>query len=593
MKNASGRTKAMKSFLLLLGCCLISVALGYSLASNTLNSYAGMASTSVLCVAIASLISYITKTEARARRREVWSIHDAMVDPLVCSAILRNEMPPWLTFPSVERSDWLAALIGSLWTNISRTTEQTLTAALTPVLTEYRPPFLTKLYPKRMSLGTQPFNIMGVQTHTHTDKHTLLDLHIQWNGNPDLRICAGVGPVEVVAVLSNFQLKGTLRVVLGPHCDAYPCFAAVSLSFVGKPTVDFKLAAAKVPFDAIPGLSQWLDSFVRDTLVWLMVYPKRKVIPILDAASGVQLTAAEPTGRLTVTITSCTDLPKKGFFSTTSPYVTATVTSSPKVVKRTKTQSKTREPIWRDEKFSFLVYNVPNERLILTVFHDSHENAVGSKMNVMKDKALASVELFVNTLMSTAYKKMSQPLTTAGTGRNGGLAAGGINFTVHFKPFVADESDALEPTNPNGAAVSRNILDSAVPVGGLLIVTLDRCNDLKKADLLGASDPYVVFTLGGSRARSETVMKNLNPTYDDAQFELEFEDAAHDTLKVQVYDYDRFKGFAKGDDEIGNCRIPLAEVARANKRLKSTWPLSPQGTISLELKLLTHGKATA
>ena len=62
----------------------------------------------------------------------------------------------------------------------------------------------------------------------------------------------------------------------------WPCFGAISISFVGKPDIDFSLKAAKMDIMSIPGVGSWLENFIKDTLVWLMVWPTVMHIPILE-----------------------------------------------------------------------------------------------------------------------------------------------------------------------------------------------------------------------------------------------------------------------------------------------------------------------
>lgn len=67
----------------------------------------------------------------------------------------------------------------------------------------------------------------------------------------------------------------------------WPCFGAISISFVGKPEIDFTLKAAKLDIMSIPGLGAWLENFIKDTLVWLMVWPTVMHIPILEGEQCV------------------------------------------------------------------------------------------------------------------------------------------------------------------------------------------------------------------------------------------------------------------------------------------------------------------
>ena len=53
-------------------------------------------------------------------------------------------------------------------------------------------------------------------------------------------------------------------------------------------------------------------------------------------------------------------------------------------------------------------------------------------------------------------------------------------------------------------------------MAGLLMVHLESATNLPARDVWGTSDPYVEFTIGGSSYRSKTIMRELNPTWDEA-----------------------------------------------------------------------------
>ena len=71
----------------------------------------------------------------------------------------------------------------------------------------------------------------------------------------------------------------------------------------------------------------------------------------------------------------------------------------------------------------------------------------------------------------------------------------------------------------------------------------------------GTSDPYVKFKVAGKTCyRSRTVMKNLNPRWDE-KFTLMLDDLGK-TIDVRVYDYDR----GLRDDSMGAATIQPSEL---------------------------------
>jgi len=71
----------------------------------------------------------------------------------------------------------------------------------------------------------------------------------------------------------------------------------------------------------------------------------------------------------------------------------------------------------------------------------------------------------------------------------------------------------------------------------------------------GTSDPYVKFKVEGKTCyRSRTVMKNLNPRWDE-KFTLMLDDLSKQ-IDVRVYDYDR----GLRDDSMGSAAILPSEL---------------------------------
>ena len=70
----------------------------------------------------------------------------------------------------------------------------------------------------------------------------------------------------------------------------------------------------------------------------------------------------------------------------------------------------------------------------------------------------------------------------------------------------------------------------------------------------GTSDPYVKFRLGDQKYRSKTIMKDLNPKWDEA-FIL-WTSLLQEPLRIRVYDYDR----GMTDDFMGGCDVDLVQL---------------------------------
>ena len=76
---------------------------------------------------------------------------------------------------------------------------------------------------------------------------------------------------------------------------------------------------------------------------------------------------------------------------------------------------------------------------------------------------------------------------------------------------------------------------------GILHVKVVRAMNLKKKDLLGASDPYVKLKLTEDKLPSKKTTvkyKNLNPEWNE-EFTMSVRDPETQTLEVFVYDWEK------------------------------------------------------
>ena len=110
--------------------------------------------------------------------------------------------------------------------------------------------------------------------------------------------------------------------------------------------------------------------------------------------------------------------------------------------------------------------------------------------------------------------------------------------------------------------------------------------NLPAKDIGGSSDPYVKIVAGKATTKSKTVMKQLNPVWNETlQLEhVDVHDIESKTLKVEVWDWDRFKP----NDLIGRAEIDLAAVdchAVAPKALELHLEGTRGASLSITLKV--------
>ena len=87
---------------------------------------------------------------------------------------------------------------------------------------------------------------------------------------------------------------------------------------------------------------------------------------------------------------------------------------------------------------------------------------------------------------------------------------------------------------------------------GVLRVKLTHAIGLKSMDSNGFSDPYCKLTFGKTTFKSKTIMKSLNPRWDETfTFRGNYQDFANGVLEIQCWDWDRFST----NDKLGNATL--------------------------------------
>lgn len=125
----------------------------------------------------------------------------------------------------------------------------------------------------------------------------------------------------------------------------------------------------------------------------------------------------------------------------------------------------------------------------------------------------------------------------------------------------------------------------------MLLVWLDSATNLPAMDLIGTSDPYVIFNIDppyistDRQQRSSTIMKTLNPKWIPHElFRFIVTNPHEATLKMTVMDWDRIGR----DDKIGDVTLAVSGIANEEKshELNIERPPSNNGTLKIRTKLV-------
>eukprot|EP00490_Sorites_sp_Unknown_P002678 CAMPEP_0114671568 /NCGR_PEP_ID=MMETSP0191-20121206/41370_1 /TAXON_ID=126664 /ORGANISM="Sorites sp." /LENGTH=119 /DNA_ID=CAMNT_0001931705 /DNA_START=28 /DNA_END=384 /DNA_ORIENTATION=- len=85
----------------------------------------------------------------------------------------------------------------------------------------------------------------------------------------------------------------------------------------------------------------------------------------------------------------------------------------------------------------------------------------------------------------------------------------------------------------------------------LMNITISKANGLMKADVFGKSDPYCIVNALGQTYTTKTIMKTLDPVWNESTQICTFEDPKE--LKFEIFDWDK----GTQDDPIGHAMLSL------------------------------------
>ena len=528
---------------------------------------------------------HILRTSINVQQSQEETLSLVLSNPQV--VMQQMTMPAWIRQPSVTRAEWLDTIVAGLWPHVGVAAAQSVTLALDRILFDCKPHFLSKLS-CFCDFGPVPPNISAIQTHLNTEGETVLDFHISWMSHPTIRVKAAASPFLVVeAEVSNLQLKGVLRLVLGPHVKVWPCFEAMSVSFVDAPSVAFSLHAASVSLDIIPGFGIWLDSFIRRLLSDTMLFPNKILIPI--TASGAS--SREPLGTLRLTVHSADKLHRKWGLEPSS-YITVALGD-----KEHKTRTVTSSCPTFEKEFKFTVYDRQCQ-VQLRAMATSKIGVVTNSLKISKDDAMGGATFY--------FSKVAEQLEQLSDGvlgssviefhniveklvlESGTDTGASITFSVQFHKFD-DQVDAtscksFQPTAEDllSTTGTTNRADGSC---AMLFIHVERCNGLRNAELVGKSDPYVVLRVGKHSARTQVVKGTIDPVFGD-DLEVEVGNTATDYLECLVYDKNNFAA----DKLLAELPKPIfiSEVLNNNNgKIRHSWSLEPQGSITMELRVIS------
>ncbi|OMO73195.1 C2 calcium-dependent membrane targeting [Corchorus capsularis] len=497
--------------------------------------------------------------------------------------------PSWVVFSQRQKLNWLNQHLTKIWPYVNEAASDLIKTSVEPVLEQYRPVILASLKFSKFTLGTVAPQFTGVTILEDGADSVTMEMEMQWDANSsiilDIKTYLGVSlPVQV----KDLGFTGVFRFIFKPLVNELPCFGAVCFSLRKKKKLDFTLKVIGGDISTIPGLSDAIESTIRDAIEDSIMWPVRKVIPILPGDySDLEL---KPVGTLEVKLVQARDLTNKDIIGKSDPYAVLYIRPLPNRTKKSKTINNELNPIW-NEHFEFIVEDATTQHLVVRIYDDEGVQAselIGCAQVMLKDLEPGKVK--------DVWLDLVKDLEIQRDTKNRGQ----VHLELLYCPFGMENSftnpfssnysmTSLEKVLKSGANGTEAIEDEKavtqkkkeVIIRGVLSVTVISAEDLPVVDLLGKADPYVVLTMKKSETRNKTrvVNENLNPVWNQT-FDFVVEDGLHDMLILEVWDHDTF-----GKDYMGRCILTLTRVILEGE-YKDTFQLegAKSGKLNLYLK---------
>ncbi|XP_018826823.1 synaptotagmin-5-like [Juglans regia] len=476
-----------------------------------------------------------------------------------------DHYPSWVVFSQRQKLSWLNLHLKKIWPYVDEAASELIKTSVEPVLEQYRPIILSSLKFSKFTLGTVAPQFTGLSIIENGDQDSVtMELEMNWDGNPsiilDIKTRLGVGlPVQV----KNIGFTGVFRLIFKPLVEEFPCFGAVCCSLREKKNLDFTLKVVGGDISTVPGLQDAIESTIRDAIEDTLMWPARKVVPILPGDySDLELKSV---GILEVKLVQAKELTNKDIIGKSDPYAVLYVRPLHDRMKRSKIVNNDLNPIW-NEHYEFIVEDASTQHLVVKVYDDE---------GVQTSELIGCAQIQLSELQPGKVKDVWLKLVKDLEVHRDNKHRGQVHLELLYRP----NGMASIFTNPFGFNVSMNPLErflkngvngteaieneksviqkkNEVIVRGVLSVTVVSADDLPAVDLIGKADPYVVLILKKSETRNKTrvVNESLNPVWNQT-FDFVVEDGLHDMLILEVWDHDTF-----GKDYMGRCILTLTRV---------------------------------
>ncbi|EKG02811.1 calcium-dependent lipid binding protein, putative,synaptotagmin, putative [Trypanosoma cruzi] len=550
-------------------------------------------------ILVLSVVCYFFRRESRRAVMQTHQLHWLLQNTEDLKSILGQDLPEWLKYPNVNRVQWINTLISGMWSCIASATETSIRQFVGPLMEANKPSFIYEIVLKECFMGTNPVVVHGIQHFPSEDNTSVIDLTLSWDSDMDVNLQIKMPGPDMHIHVRRFEMNMQVRFILSPHIPQWPCFGAISLSIMKIWVLNFDIVAAGISLDVVPAVGEFIDQFIRKTLIGMLQHPKRITIPMVRGYTVTASREDSALGSLRVRLLRIEEWHQRYVSSRekTPFYVKLIMIGNDE-----KNKKRLKSSIYKglsselDDVFSFVLYDT-NGTLRFWLYFDvpGTDPCVGEcevPVQILMDSkqtehscllvksSVTNLEPRAKLIILSEFLSYTCRSRTESTAAPSHAPSRSVSEAFMRKQEMCERPLDL-PSLRSTASGSMHMSGSG---SGTLFVTVERCTGLKNLEYVGVSDPYVHLRLRKQTRISPYVKSNLDPKF-NFEAELEVYDIQTDVLHIKVVD----KNDLGKDRAMGTVNIILNCVARSpGDRISGEWNLDPQGKIFLTMSLLRH-----
>ena len=240
-----------------------------------------------------------------------------IIDPTHNESKSLEDLPVWVTYPDMQRAEWVNRIIARVWPRV----EVWLTSALANI--EHKAEVVETIHKmgctgikfNKVKLGSVPVRVGGVKIHSENRTEVVMDVNFTYYGDCDVELTLEMpSPASpLVSSLRNVSFEGLLRIQMNPLIKNPPLVGGLRISLLSRPILDFELGGVAGILE-LPGLQQIVRYLLLDQIERALVTPNSQYLSISEEVSMFcEMTRSldEPEGVLCLTLVEAKQLVNK------------------------------------------------------------------------------------------------------------------------------------------------------------------------------------------------------------------------------------------------------------------------------------------